>query len=360
LAALGVLRFFASAHLLSNVRVVSSVSGGSVTNGLFTLKYPDIAAEGYSLEAFDRFITAPLVSYVTLKSLTRKLVMNSWKAIGPLTRTDLLARALDQWFFDEQELHKLTTDFDFVINATNLNSSVRYGFQQHRVGDYTIGFTKPKPELRLAEAVAASAAVPGVFAPVVLKGHEYPCDPGYPPRLVDGGVYDNLGIEPLNTNNLRSVCSVVLNAGGVFRVGKFNGIPIVRNLSRSSSVMYRQTTTLRMRELVDDYKAWEAPRKKSSDSPPPGARYGVILHWVQLSIHYLKIGLKVGPKTPTLPIFGTSRHRFLDSSSQTQFDSLIVGGGSPAPAWPLTIQNCSPHYLACPRCLNAFDFRLAG
>ena len=50
---------------------------------------------------------------------------------------------------------------------------------------------------RLGEAVAASAAVPGIFEPISLAGI-YPKegDP-YDVRLVDGGVYDNQGFDPV-------------------------------------------------------------------------------------------------------------------------------------------------------------------
>lgn len=267
------LRFFASAGLLGNVRVVSSVSGGSVTNGLFAVRHRQIAADGYSLEAFDAAVTVPLLSSITARSLTRNLVVNSWKAVGPLTRTDLLAEALDDWFYRGMTMHEVSTDCDFVINATNLNTSVRFGFQPHRVGDYVIGFTRPNPSLTVAAAVAASAAVPGVFAPVTFEGHRYPCDPGYPPQLVDGGVYDNLAVEPIA--NLTKACLVVINAGGVFRVGRFHGVPVVRSLSRSSSVMYRQTTSLRMRDLVENFQAWEAATKTGA-TPPATSRRGVV------------------------------------------------------------------------------------
>lgn len=269
LSALGVLRFFASANLLSHVSTVSSVSGGSVTNGLFAVSYRKIEASGFTLKAFDEAVTDPLLSYITSKSMTRKLIMNSWKAIGPPTRTTILANALDQWFYDGAKLHDLSETCDFVINATNLNSGVRFGFKQYSVGDYTLGFVKPRDSLLVAEAVAASAAVPGVFAPFDLKGHKYPCDVGYPPKLVDGGVYDNLGIEPIK--NLESTCLVVLNAGGVFRVGKLGPLPIVGALARSNSVMYRQSSALRMRDFVDRYKQWER-----NDPPPSTGRQGVI------------------------------------------------------------------------------------
>ncbi|MFL5310526.1 MAG: patatin-like phospholipase family protein [Myxococcales bacterium] len=56
--------------------------------------------------------------------------------------------------------------------------------------------------VRLADAVAASAAVPGLFDPVALDGFF----PGKKVRLVDGGVYDNQGIDAL----LEQGCSVLL------------------------------------------------------------------------------------------------------------------------------------------------------
>jgi NTE family protein len=87
-------------------------------------------------------------------------------------------------------------------------------------------------------------------------------------------VYDNLGIEPFRHLE-KSVCAVVLNAGGTFRVGKFGGLPIVRNLSRASAVMYRQTTVVRMQELLSDFKAWEAAVKAGRQAPPK-ARLGVM------------------------------------------------------------------------------------
>src|SRR6266540_5607717 len=52
LASIGVLRFLADAALLGRVRYVSSVSGGSIANGLFARAYPSLEAASFSTDAF--------------------------------------------------------------------------------------------------------------------------------------------------------------------------------------------------------------------------------------------------------------------------------------------------------------------
>lgn len=56
------LRFLAGASLLVDVRIVSSVSGGGVTNGPFAARYDELAEAGLTLEAFDELVTAPLLN----------------------------------------------------------------------------------------------------------------------------------------------------------------------------------------------------------------------------------------------------------------------------------------------------------
>src|SRR5215210_2011683 len=48
LSAVGVLRFMADARLLGQVRWVSSVSGGSVAQGLFAHAYPELEKADFS------------------------------------------------------------------------------------------------------------------------------------------------------------------------------------------------------------------------------------------------------------------------------------------------------------------------
>jgi NTE family protein len=79
------------------------------------------------------------------------------------------------------------------------------------MGDYVFGYSE-KPDLHLTDAMAASAAFPGLIGPLVLEtgsrswvGYKdgsttevEPIDPAFKKvHLWDGGVYDNLGVEAL-------------------------------------------------------------------------------------------------------------------------------------------------------------------
>jgi NTE family protein len=104
----------------------------------------------------------------------------------------------------------------------------------------------------------------------------YPCQGGRTPKLVDpGGVYENTALEPIDDLPGDRACIVALNAGGVFRTGPFGGLPIIKDLMRSEGLLYRQSTALRMRAMVERFKAWEDATKKGT-TPPAGARRGVL------------------------------------------------------------------------------------
>lgn len=276
LAALGVLRFLADADLLGSVRYASSVSGGSIANGLFAHHYPDLRKGDFSGEAFDQVVLDPFISRIAQDSLSWELIRNFWRILGRKTRTNLLADTLASWFFGEQPLAELEPPVRFVFNAANLSSGVRFTLEREVVGDYVLGHVPtPTTTLRLADAVAASAALPGAFAPLVLRNLGLPCEQGRTPKIVDGGAYDNMGLEAID-GLVGGELILGINAGGVFRTGtRFGRIPLVRDLSRSNSLLYRQSTGLRRRELVERFRAWEEARA-SRALPPTWARRGVV------------------------------------------------------------------------------------
>lgn len=58
---------------------------------------------------------------------------------------------------------------------------------------YTDGTTTQHRDLRVSDAVAASALVPGVFSPLAIPN----LYDGITVQLIDGGVYDNYGLQTL-------------------------------------------------------------------------------------------------------------------------------------------------------------------
>jgi NTE family protein len=274
LSGLGVLRFLADAGLLPQVRVSSSVSGGSVANGMFGCGYPQLAAADFQPDAFDHYVLRPLIWTVTRKSLSRSLVRQSWKTLGGTTRTDLLAGEFDRLLFGGQLLEELPTECRFVINAANTSTAARFGFEAEALGDYVIGEVPAVGTgLRLAQAVSASAAVPGLLAPVVLRGITFPCQRGRTIRLVDGGTYDNSALEPVDGAGEQLI--VALNAGGLFVTGRYGRIPLIRDLTLAQSLLYRQSTALRRRAMVERFQAREQAIRDGG-KPPEWSRRGVL------------------------------------------------------------------------------------
>ncbi|MEO6654055.1 MAG: patatin-like phospholipase family protein [Ilumatobacteraceae bacterium] len=274
LASLGMARLAADVGALKDLRYLSSVSGGSVANGLIAHVWPALRARRFSAAAVDELVIDPFVERIAKRSLKRSLIIGIWRTIGSSTRTDLLARRFDDWFFDGTQLAELDPGVRWIVNASNLVTGVRFTFERDIVGDYTIGLASTAgTKLRLSTAVAASAAVPGAFAPIRLNGVTFPCAT-VAPALLDGGVYDNTGLEAIDSERYRDVFVMTLNSGGLLRPGVYGKVPLVRELARSNSLLYRQSTALRTRWMVDRFEhAAEIPPGRPL---PPGARRGVL------------------------------------------------------------------------------------
>ncbi len=179
---------------------MSSVSGGSIANGLLAANYRQLEERGFTAEALDELIIKPFIGRVSTRSLTTKLLVNMWRALGIRSRTDVLAWALDRWFFSGLLLEELPNQVRWTFNAANVTTGVRFGFETDTLGDYVIGLAPTAgSEIRVAHAVAASAAVPGFFAPYRINSVRFPCQGDGEVKLLDGGVYDNMGLEVVDS-----------------------------------------------------------------------------------------------------------------------------------------------------------------
>lgn len=132
-------------------------------------------------------------------------------------------------FFKKERMYKLQESPEWSANATCLNTGKRFRFKRNSLGGYNVGVTGDNKDISVSFAVACSAAFPPVFAPfkLGLQGREFRYRPYDNPTknqesvlLTDGGVYDNLGSEPLlNADNSQRSKSdvkehfIVLDAG---------------------------------------------------------------------------------------------------------------------------------------------------
>ena len=264
---LGVLKLLAERRLLESVERISTVSGGSLLVGL-------IFQEGNLT-----WSTSQAFLSMVYPSLREKLCARSlqWGAIRQLrnpcnlrfilSRANLLARALKAEWNVTGRLIDLPTKPEWSINGTTAENGKRFRFKAMDMGDYTLGYASPG-EFPLANALAVSAAFPGGFGPLALNaskfnwrkrhwdalvGTEQTVDIGYKRlHLYDGGVYDNLGLEPFfdagrGTSKLQTACIVVSDAGAPLSPGfSFGSLNLFR-LKRVADIMADQAHALRVR-----------------------------------------------------------------------------------------------------------------
>lgn len=259
---LGVVRYLAEAGLLPQVRAVSAVSGGSVAAAVLADRWRALAAEGFSSDSFHREVESPFHEAVTEHNLrnaairrwgTRRLTLR-----GP-TRGSAMGDILVRRLLRARAVADLDPALQVVLTSTDLASGRAFRVSRDFIGSYDFGY-RPLPEhLSLGQVVAASAAVPFFFPPVYVRSEGLGLrDPPPLLSLVDGGVYDNLGLEwfqgwesgrPPAARPVDFI--VVVDASGpmVARHRTFRGI---RALRRAREIQYTQTRSARIRWFVDD------------------------------------------------------------------------------------------------------------
>lgn len=224
----GVLRTLVRLGLKDRIKVISSVSGGSITNALFGIRYNEIG----SVEDFDRLVLDPLITFskrdprnvllrYRIMYLLNRLVAAAGMLAGapgnPLTlfasraNSQLFVDQLDAFLFEHKTLADLSKNVRIVLNATNLNNGARFRFDNLDFGDYKTGYSYEVNHLSIAQTVTASACFPGLFSPIKmdLRGFKFflrdkqKHDADSPSAasdfvyLSDGGIFDNLGYYSL-------------------------------------------------------------------------------------------------------------------------------------------------------------------
>ena len=240
---LGAVRRLNELGILARVDAISAVSGGAITANLLAdprLSWPDPSSrDPGEVLGFEDLVATPLRSLASTNVRTPALLskLKPWKWFG----SDVAIRALADEFADAIPWWSTALrDNDVagpavVTGATEVAYGVDWVFSdptahrpRGRMGDYRLGYAEPPPSVRIADVVAASCAFPPFFAPMRFDGDELRLTGGRPGlespqeraairkhiRLTDGGVYDNLALEPVWKNH-RTI--MVSDGGGVFR-----------------------------------------------------------------------------------------------------------------------------------------------
>jgi predicted acylesterase/phospholipase RssA len=253
---LGVLARLAECGVLRHVEALSCVSGGSIVGACYYLalrrlleERPDEQIEDAEYVELVRRLTLDFLDGVRgdLRGRLAENVVDNWRMLASRwSRTDRVAELLHELFFSrwaEEPRRSLRLDeivvrpdgqasFSpryenwlrctkvpvLVLNATTLNTGHNWQFSATWMGEPPTGLDLRVEAIRrlrrvyhrdapggaptLERAVAASACVPGLFAPLPFGGIYEDVDV----ELVDGGVHDNQGIASL----LEQDCNVIL------------------------------------------------------------------------------------------------------------------------------------------------------
>jgi NTE family protein len=208
----GVLKYFASEKMLEDIGYISSVSGGSLFAGLVfhlnNMKWPDSGEYlNIVLPKIQHLITGCSLQNDVLQRLLFPL---NWRYV--FNRAVVVSESIESLWGIKQCVNSLPEMPIWAINGTTGENGRRFRIKGQVFGDYEIGYANI-PEFKMSTAMAMSAAFPGGIGPIRLKTSEH-CwrkkerwdskneISSYSPKyktidLYDGGLYDNLGLEPL-------------------------------------------------------------------------------------------------------------------------------------------------------------------
>jgi len=244
---LGTLQKLHEMGRLASIDVISTISGGSITGAAYCLhqgtfeEFHDqmmrallccnVISHAIRSWSFMRFLLVALAFLVP----SGILLFTRWAPLSVLPLLGLLfvvlryqfrllpvsreiERAYDAFFYHGQTLQHLRPTPILAIGTSNLQTGRPFTFSREWMADSTYSYYQPPIHFEaanfpVARAVAASSCVPFAFTPITI-------DPTYfreqtdvnraHPQLIDGGVYDNQGIQKLTQANSRYECNTVV------------------------------------------------------------------------------------------------------------------------------------------------------
>ena len=207
---LGVCRRLNELGVIPSLDAISAVSGGSIFAAHLARRM--VESDGNCLANYEERVAVPFQTFVqhdirTLPALTRLLPWN-WSNAG--AGAERLAGQYEEYLLGTMTLSQLPSRPNFIFCATDLTFGVSWVFSKPHVGDYLAGYMAAASVAvqPLVRAVAASSCFPPVFRPLPMNlqpsdltgGDAKTDDRDDDVRslvLTDGGVYDNMGLEPV-------------------------------------------------------------------------------------------------------------------------------------------------------------------
>ena len=256
------MRYLAEARLLHHVRAVSAVSGGSVAAAVLADRWPSLRAAGFSTSTYVRDVEEPFHEAISTRNI-RNAAIGRWAVrratLRGRSRGSAMGDVLVKHLVRARNVVDLSPDLQVVLTSTDLSTGRAFRVSRDFIGSWDFGY-QPVPEtLGLGQAVAASAAVPVLFPPVYLWTADLDLSDAPPVlSLVDGGVYDNLGLEWFQgwrsgrPDTARNVKFIIVVDGSGPMIRNDNELRGISAINRGREIQYFQTRATRIRWLVRD------------------------------------------------------------------------------------------------------------
>lgn len=307
---LGAVRRLDELGILGRLRTISAVSGGAILANLLAhpdLEWPDPDGGPARVGGLEELVAQPLLRLtsrnVRTPAMLARLLPPGWGRpdVGISAFAAELERAVPWWGTDLREVRRHGPVI--ITGATETGYGVSWIFAdahsigpRGRIGDHRLGYAAPPPGLRIVDAVAASCAHPPWFTPLQLDGTRLGLAGGVPDldepaeirdaiaariELVDGGLYDNFGLEQVWSDHATVLVS---DGGAVFR-GRSGGTTLSR-MWHLLAIAASGGKTTRLRWLRASFSAgilagatWsmESPNTVSAvpgHAPEPGLAHG--------------------------------------------------------------------------------------
>jgi NTE family protein len=188
--------------VLSRLREVASVSGGSITAGVLARAWSTLQFSAGRASNLIEEVAEPIIRLAGVGIDVKAVLLGllPWRMAA-----DGVEQAYDRHLFQGTTLRDLPDQPRFTFMATNLQTGSGWRFAKSYAADYRVGIIE-QPKFSLARVVAASSAFPPFLSPVRIHfepGSVQMTDGADLHRapfietavLTDGGVYDNLGLE---------------------------------------------------------------------------------------------------------------------------------------------------------------------
>jgi NTE family protein len=269
--------------LLWKIDLLTCVSGGSIAGGFLAAnwKKPD------ALDGLDKYLRSKSIAVSSFLGG----IFNPFKS-----RLDKLAESYDDDIFDGLKLDDLKQGPRIYFNTTNLSTGNLFSFVagdngKSEMGEWELGFRRAE-DFQICKAVAASSAFPPVFPPLRVDRSDYNVTEVDYVTLTDGGVYDNLGVNPLlrDRNNLDYV--IVSDGGKPFEIDESPTKSGVITLSKSIGILMEHVRGQQFKRLLLSYESENGPKPVwfSIDSKIGEAQEGDAVFASNVSTNLKKLG----------------------------------------------------------------------